>query len=122
MWQQPEFRQPAADLAQISFPPLAAGAATLLIGLTQSLLADAQQTAVNILAGTSLAGTFWTPTGGGSSSQFSVLSSQTPATGPDRSKNANTQRAALAQARRAVQLDPDFPYTAQPFPTAFLTA
>ena len=65
-WAQPEFQQPLADIAQITFPPLAGGAASLVIGLEQSLLADAQQTAVNILAGSSLAGSFWTPTGGGS--------------------------------------------------------
>ncbi len=120
-WAQPAFRILPTDPGLPSLPPLAAGAAQLVINFLTASINDMTQQARNILAGHSLAGTFWTPTGGGKDATFAALATaQAVKTGPDRQKNLAAQIAADQAAKRAAQLDPDFPYNGQPFPVSFL--
>jgi hypothetical protein len=122
-WAQPPFRQLFGDPGTSLIPPLAAGAAQLVINFLASSLNDATQNALNILTAHSLAGYFWTPTGGGHDATFAALAAaQAPQTGPDRKANLAAQQAAIQAQQRATQLDPDFPYRALPFPTALLSA
>jgi len=122
-WAQPPFR-PVVNDPSISNPiVLAAGAAQLVVNFLTASINDINQRALNIIQGHSLAGSFWTATGGGKDATFAALATaQKPKTGPSRSANYATQIAAEQASKRAVQLDPDFPYNAQPFPTSLLTA
>ncbi|MDR3405600.1 MAG: hypothetical protein P4L99_24100 [Chthoniobacter sp.] len=122
-WAQPAFRILPADPGVPLIPPLAGGAAQLVINFLTASINDATQQALNILRGHSLAGTFWTPTGGGKDATFAALATaQAVKQGPDRTANAAARLAADQAAKRAAQLDPDFPFNAQPFPTSFLSA
>ena len=113
-----------SDPAIPFIPPLAAGAAQLVINFLGASLNDATTQALNILTAHSLAGTWWTPTGGGSSAAFppDAQIASLPATGLDKNARLAAQRAAAAAARRAQQLDPDFPYRAISFPSSLLSA
>jgi len=103
---------------------LGGGTAAIGINFATASINDAFQTALNILQGNSMTGSFWVPTGGGSTSRFP----QTPpvpaqgATGLDKDGRLAAQRAAAAQARRSASLDGPFPYEAPAFPTAFLNS
>ena len=102
-WAQPEFKPARRRLRARPFiPPLAAGAATLVINSQVASLNDATQNALNIILGSSLAGSFWTPTGGGSDATFAALATaQAPANaGPDRTKNAAAKLAFQQQQKR----------------------
>jgi hypothetical protein len=122
-WAQPGFR-PLPDDPNVPFiPPLAGGAAQLVINFLTASLNDMTQQSLNILTGHSMAGHFWTPTGGGKDATFAVLAAaQKVKSGPDRQANRTAQIAAEQTAKRIAQLDPGFPYNAQPFPTSLLSA
>jgi hypothetical protein len=123
-WAQPELRQTALDSGFSYLPPLAGGAAQLVIGGLIASLNDATRNTLNILTSHSLAGSFWTATGGGSDATLPSAIANLPSatTGPDRKQNAAAKAAQDAAQRRAQKLEPDFPYNAQRFPTSFLTA
>jgi hypothetical protein len=122
LWAQPVFRQPIVNTAGLTIPPLAAGAATLVISGFNSQLANMTQQAQNILQAASLAGTFWTATGGGHDALPLPASTAVPAKGPNRTANLSAATAAAQVALRTAQLDPDFPYQAQPFDLSLLNA
>lgn len=105
-------------------PPLAAGAAQLINFLTASLN-DLTQQALNILTAHSMAGTFYTLTGGGHSAQFPIPA-ETESTGDqvglDKAARLTNARLRLARQQRAERLDPLFPYRAEPFDPVLFTA
>lgn len=122
-WVQPFFQQLDNDPGTPFIPPLAGGVAQLAIGFLASSINDATQQALNILQAHSMAGSFWTASGGGIDGNFAPLvAAQSAATKqtPDKTKNAAAKAEAQYQAQRAVKLDPDFPYTARGFNTALL--
>jgi hypothetical protein len=130
-WAQPEF-QPTPTEATDAFGQLAqltsvlgAGAGAVDVNYLTSSLNDAYQAATNILVAQSMAGSFWTPTGGGSTSLFPPAPA-VPVTAPsgrgaDKSGRIAAQTAAAALALASQQLDPAFPFTALPFNTALLS-
>ncbi|MEO7933199.1 MAG: hypothetical protein ABIT76_08590 [Chthoniobacterales bacterium] len=122
-YMQPELRIINTDPGTPFIPPLAAGAAQLIINFTTASFNDAISNALNVLSGHSLAGTFWTPTGGGSDSTFPLpsLDEEKPAIGTDKTAR-NQAKARLAQkAKRRSRLDPPFPYIARAFDLALLS-
>lgn len=123
-WAQPQFRILPEDELAGMLPVLAGGVAQHVINFLSASLNDAAREAQLRIAANSLAGKFWVPTGGGHIGALPVVPAAVPTTasGPDRKKNAAAREAALRAQRQAAQLDPDFPYTALPFPTSFLSA
>jgi hypothetical protein len=130
-WAQPEF-QPTPTEATDAFGQLAqltsvlgAGSGSVEVNYLTASLNDAYQAATNILAAQSMAGFFWTPTGGGSTSLFPPPPPM-PVTAPsgrgaDKSGLIAAQTAAAARALASQRLDPDFPFTASQFNTALLS-
>lgn len=125
---QPAFRgtQPQIDL----FRQLAAilqfiggGAGAFAASFMASSISDGYAAAANIIAAHSMAGTFWTPTGGGhesemtvSGEQSSVISAQSSvSSGLDKDGRLQAKRLAAADALKKARLDPPFPYRAEPF-------
>lgn len=122
---QPGFLRPLATDPGIPFiPPLAAGAAQLVINFLTASLNDATQQALNILQSHTMAGTWWTPTGGGSTAEFPPEEEIAAPTGTGLNHAATVQarRQARAQRRQSAALDPAFPYRAVPFTTSLLSA
>lgn len=101
-------------------PPLAGGAAQIIINFLTATINDAARQALNILTAHSLTGTFWTPTGGGSTAKFPEASITTPSAGLDKGKQLQALR--LAELRRIVsqKLDPAFPFVTRPFDPSLL--
>ncbi len=114
------FHAPVGEFAGLTIPPLAAGAGTLLISSYDSQLANAAQNAANILNGSSLAGHFWTPTGGGHTATLPGAVAA-PKLGPDLKKNLAAQKAAAQAVLNTPSLDPDFPYGAAGFDLSLIT-
>lgn len=111
------FRVPVIDPGIGVIPPLAFGAAQVVLNYFTSAISDMLQDALNIVTASSLAGTFWTPTGGGHDAGLPVVA--TPkrggAVGLDKGAQIAAAQLAALNAKRVQQLDPDFPYTAMPF-------
>jgi hypothetical protein len=108
-------------LAPVKF--LGGGAAAIVISFLTASINDAYNQALNILTAHSMAGSFWTATGGGSSSEFpEVVAGDDDAgsTGLDKDGRLQAKRNAAAKALKSARLDPAFPYRAMPFPEAFL--
>jgi hypothetical protein len=107
--------------------PLAVFGAGILLPFLQytwSILSDAFQQAFNLIQASSQAGTFFTSTGGGSTSQFPVEDEVAVVeSAPGFAHSARLRNAARAAdlARRQARLDPPFPYRARAFPTAFFS-
>lgn len=119
----PGFFRPVTTSSGTPFiPPLAAGAAQLVINFLVASLNDLTSQALNILTAHSLAGTFYTATGGGSASAFPVPAAVPARTGLDKRARLAAAATAAARARRATRLDPPFPFTAVPFDPALLHA
>jgi hypothetical protein len=120
---QPQFQLPPVD-SEIGIPVFDSAGAIVINSLT-SQINDAMNNALNIIVAASMAGSFWTPTAGGSSATFpSVTTSPAgAASGAGLDKNgialAQRQQAALAQV--SAQLDPPFPYNSPIFNLALLT-
>jgi hypothetical protein len=101
---------------------LAGGVASFAVNYYAAAANDLTQNALNMLAAHSMAGSWWTTTGGGSTSEF-------PAEVPVASKQANgwnkaarlqAKRIAAARALKAARLDPPFPFRAVSFPISLL--
>jgi hypothetical protein len=103
-------------------PPLAAGAAQLVINFLTASINDATRQALNILAAHSMAGTFWTPTGGGSTAAFPDVPVAESAGGLDKAKRLQRERIADAARKNSQKLDPAFPFVAMPFDSQLLAA
>jgi hypothetical protein len=119
LWAQPPFHAPVVGTDGLDIPPLAAGAGTLVISSFNAQINNLTQQMLNILEAASLAGTFWTPTGGGHEVNAPVSPAPVKA-GPNLAANRAAARAAAVAAQRAVQLDPDFPYGARGFDLSLL--
>jgi len=129
-WAQPEFR-PGSNQATDAFGELAqltsvlgAGSGSIAVNFITASLNDGYQAASNMIAANSMAGSFWTPTGGGSTSLFPP-DPPMPVTPPsghgfDRNGLIAAQTAAAARALAAQRLDPAFPFTGMQFNTALL--
>jgi hypothetical protein len=119
-WSQPLLRE--AVFSSDIFAPLL-GTLSLLGGGSGFLWAssvtaginDAVQGAYNVLAATSLAGSFWTATGGGTTSAWPVTSPEVPSTGVDKAARRAARARAAAQERLNRRLDPAFPYEGMNF-------
>jgi hypothetical protein len=81
---------------------------------------DATQSALNILTAKSLAGHFWTPTGGGTVGEPPAAAAPAPPAGVDKAKAAAAKAQAAAAERRARRLDPAFPHTGITFQRTLL--
>lgn len=122
-WKQPILQPVHTDPGVPFIPPLAGGAAQLVINFLTASINDMTNQALNILFSHSMAGTFWTPTGGGSDATFPK---EDPATVVDKfglAKDARSQaRRAAVMASGALidRLDPSFPFRAIPFSVSLL--
>lgn len=87
-------------------------------------LNDATQNAFNLITAHSMAGTWWTSTGGGSSSEFpaEMPAAAKQANGFDKAAAVQARRIAAARALKAMRLDPPFPYRAVPFTPSLLNS
>ena len=96
---------------------LAGGVASLAVATLSAALNDATQNAINLIAAHSLAGTWWTATGGGSTSEFPAESAAeaAPANGWDKAARLQAKRIAAARSLKAARLDPPFPFRAVAF-------
>lgn len=121
-WDQPPLRQIPSDPGTPFIPPLAGGAAQLVINFLTASLNDMTDQALNILAGHSLAGSFWTVTGGGHDNTILTPTDSAPKYGLNKAARLEAEAAAQAAAVRAQQLDPAFPYQAERFPLSLLSA
>ncbi|EDY16675.1 hypothetical protein CfE428DRAFT_5788 [Chthoniobacter flavus Ellin428] len=122
-WAQPFFQPISNDPGTPFIPPLAGGVAQIAIGFLASSINDAAQQALNILQGHSMAGSFWTITGGGIDGNFAPLANAQAVAaklGPDKLQNAAAKATTAAAQVAAVQLDPNFPYRGVGFNTALL--
>jgi len=98
---------------------LGAGAGTTAVNSITASINDATQGALNLLQAQSLAGTFWTPTGGGTTSTYPATVAA-PAK-PTLDKAADAVAKARAKAKLISSLDPAFPYEGQKFNLSLLT-
>lgn len=121
-YRQPILRILRNDPGTPFIPPLAAGAAQVVINFLTASINDATTQALNVLTSHSLAGFFWTPTGGGHDAIFPEELTLQKITGLDKAKRLAAARLAASRARTAARLDPPFPYVARPFDTALLAA
>ncbi|HEX4083282.1 MAG TPA: hypothetical protein VHY22_00115 [Chthoniobacteraceae bacterium] len=132
MWAQPQPPSAAAinqdnSLSGLvaSVGLLAGGVADVVVDSLADTIQDAYDNALNILEAYSMAGSFWTPASGGSTSLFppvAPVAITVPPNGHGMDKNAliAAQQAAAALALASQQLDPDFPYLSIPFNTGLL--
>ena len=119
---QPGFQPLAEEPIGTFFPPLGAGAAQIVINYLTASLNDAARQSLNILRGHSMAGRFWTATGGGHGAIEAAAPSNVDAiTGLNKSEVLQKRAAAAALERRAQRLDPPFPYLTEPFDYAVLS-
>lgn len=105
-------------------PILAAGAGAIVINYLTSALNDITQDLLNLVLGHSLAGTFWTPTGGGHNATFppeKEIAHASP-NGLDKAAVLDAKARKARAALRGEKLEPDFPYTARSFNTGLLAA
>lgn len=102
---------------------LAGGAGIGAVSWLASSINDATQGAANILQAQSLAGSFWTATGVGATG--AVTLAKTTADPElrtlDKAARVAAKAAKAAAARRAVTLDPEFPYDGRTFNLSLLT-
>lgn len=100
---------------------LAGGAGIGSVSWFASSINDATQGALNILQAQSLAGSFWTPTGGGTTSTVPVTTADPALTGLDKAARAELKARRAALAKRDLRLDPRFPHEGRSFNLSLLT-
>ena len=123
-WAQPVFYPVVTSVLFSSLVAIASrlgsGAASFAVNYIAASLNDLNQAAMNALTATSMAGSFWTPTGGGTTSAYPPVPTVKISQGLDKSATAAAKtRAAAAEIRRH-QLDPDFPYEGNKFNRSLL--
>ena len=122
-WEQPQLQVLNSDPGTPFIPPLAAGAAQLVINFLTASINDLTAQSLNILSAHSMAGTWWTPTGSGFTAAFPA-EEETPAkgiTGSDKTGRLAEQRRRRRQRARAERLDLVFPFEAVPFSRSLLS-
>ncbi len=124
LWSQPELTH--AFVSGDTFGTITAlaahlggGVASFAVTSIAASINDATQGAFNILQSKSLAGSFWTPTGGGTTSAYPATTAATAASGLDKAANA-AARAKAAKAKLTRSLDPAFPFEGQKFNISLL--
>jgi len=123
-WEQPQLTQIATNfaitgaIASLKF--LGSGAGAFAVQYLAASLDEAFNAAINRMKGTTLAGTFWTPTGGGTTSAVPVTIPEPPKTGLDKGAKAEAKAKAAKAAMRNLQLDPPFPFEGLKFNRSLL--
>jgi hypothetical protein len=124
-WAQPLLR--GAVVVNDIFSPLlgvlsvlGTGAGFFWASATVAGIADATQSAYNILRAMSLEGTFWTATGGGTTSAWPETAVPEVKPGIDKGANAAAQAAAARQTKLNRRLDPPFPFEGLKFNRSLL--
>ena len=117
---QPAFQPLPGDPGVPFIPPLAGGAAQILINFLTASINDATTQALNILLGHSMAGRFWTATGGGRDATVLDTAEPAPPKGLNKAAILRDRAAAALRQQRAKRLDPLFPYKAEPFDLSLL--
>ncbi len=125
-WSQPLLRD--AVFSSDIFSPLlgtlsvlGGGAGFLWASSVTASINDAVQGAYNLLTASSLAGSFWTPTGGGTTSATPAVPPAVVATGLDKAATAEAKARAARQTKLSRQLDPAFPFEGLKFNRGLLT-
>ena len=125
-WSQPILQQPPSasipGALTASFSVLSGGLGQLVITSLLAPINDMMNQALNVVTAHTMAGNFWTPTGGGSDATFpAVATPAAPSSGFDKAAKLKAARAAAMKAGALVDtLDPAFPYNALPFPLSLL--
>ncbi len=125
-WSQPRLQPPpnmsVPGALTASFSVLAGGVGQLLIGSIMGSINDMMNAAANIVSANSLAGNFWTPTGGGADAVFPDPPEDTTDTfGFDKTARSKAKRAKAIKAGALIdKLDPAFPHNAIAFPISLL--
>ena len=119
-WKQPVLSTLLTNMpitaAIASVTLLGSGAASIAINAIANAIDTATNAAINLLRGTSLAGTFWTPTGGGTTSVDPFLIQEaTWIRTLDKAKNTEAKARARQAQMRARRLDPPFPFEGRSF-------
>lgn len=117
----PWFRAYGGDPSVPFLPPLAFGVAQLVVNYLVASVNDILRDALNLVTANSMAGTFYTATGGGHSAKMPTAPATAETGGLNKSARLQNQRLAAARAKLAARLEPEFPYQAEPFDTALLT-
>ncbi|MEI6493386.1 MAG: hypothetical protein WCO94_12615 [Verrucomicrobiota bacterium] len=94
---------------------LGGGAGSGLVNFIAASINDATQGAYNILQSQSLAGSFWTPTGGGTTSAWPVTVAAPAKPTLNKAAAAAAKAQAAAKAKRNRTLDPAFPFEGNKF-------
>ena len=94
---------------------LGGGAGLGAVNFIAASINDATQGAYNILQAQSLAGSFWTPTGGGTTSAYPVTVAAPAKPTLDKAATAAAKAQAAAKAKRNRTLDPAFPFEGNKF-------
>jgi hypothetical protein len=100
---------------------LGGGAGFLWTSEVTASINDAMQGAFNLLSAKSLAGSFWTPTGGGTTSAWPATQTTPVKTGLDKAASATAKARAAAKKKRDLRLDPPFPFEGNKFNRSLLT-
>lgn len=124
-WYQPLLRD--AVFASDIFAPLlgtlsvlGGGSGFAWASTVTASINDAVQGAYNLLTAASLAGTFWTPTGSGSTSAWPEEKPDPPQEGLNKAANAAAKAEATWAEKAARRLDPPFPYEGAKFNRSLL--
>ena len=119
-----DLANPFAAITQIA-AVLGGGTGSIAVNFVTASMNDMAAQAMNLIKSHSMAGDFFTPTGGGSTSLFPSMPSpqsiaSTPSNGLDKPANLAAKRLAEARAQRLATLDPAFPSEGRAFPVAYL--
>jgi len=99
---------------------LAGGSGLGAVSFITASINDATQAAFNILQTQSLAGTFWTPTSGGTTSAWPKVAPTARPDGIDKGTTASAKAKAQKADRHNRKLDPTFPFEGQKFNLSLL--
>jgi hypothetical protein len=121
----PEFVISTADLnnAFASLTSIASvlgeGTGSIAVNFVAADLNDQAARALNMINAHSMAGAFYTATGGGSTTMMPAVASVATAASLDKAANAAASLAAK-RAKQNASLDPAFPFEARQFPVSYL--
>ncbi len=111
----PWFRQYGGSPNVPFIPPLAGGAAQIVINFLTASINDILQDALNLVTAHSMAGTFYTATGGGHDAKLPPQPAAKTGTGLDKRAKRDASAREKEEARRERRLDPSYPFRAEPF-------
>jgi hypothetical protein len=117
----PWFRQYGGSPNVPFIPPLAGGAAQIVINFLTASINDILQDALNLVTAHSMAGTFYTATGGGHDAKLPPIAAGKKGTGLDKRAKRDATAAEKAKTRRERRLDPPYPFRTEPFDPRLLT-